>query len=261
MSGSFGRTAAGDELRLIRRRPHKSLLVVTAIAVAGLLTSNAPATPSTRASMEARSFTGIDESSALKGKLAPTTRHAYDGRRSARASVFAGNGNGYARAVRRISWRPGQTVTFGAAFYLPRGFRAKQQGAVALIRWDNWPTRGRRGDFGGLVLFESDGRLHLVRGRYDRGYEDDLVRGIRMAEGRWVHLEVRQRLSRSARALSEVYVDGRRVRRSSASNSYGRSLQRIRFGIVSISARSQVRPLTLYFDRATTGRVLSGPRG
>jgi hypothetical protein len=76
-----------------------------------------------------------------------------------------------------------------------------------------------------------------------------------LPEGRWVFVEVRQRLSTSS-PLNEVYVDGERLGRSAAQNSFGRPAETLRYGLVRIE---QLAPTHLWFDRAVS-RV-SAPGG
>ena len=58
------------------------------------------------------------------------------------------------------------------------------------------------------------------------------------------------RSSQSGSALSELYVDGKLVGKSTAPNTYGRPATRVRFGIVAIAAGAQTKPLGLWFDDA-----------
>jgi hypothetical protein len=235
----------------------------TAAVVAGILAcapASADADVEARiASLEAPGLAAFSQTNVEHGRLETTNARAYDGRRSARASYHGVGANGFARGLNNVHWADGETVTYGAAFFLPRGFKSRVQGAVSLVRWDNWPSNGDDGDVGGLVLWRKDRKIHLVRGGYLRGFEGDLIRPFRIPEGRWVHLEVRQRLSGGAGALSEVYADGRLVGRSTAPNAYGRAVERIRYGVVSIAEGAQLKPLTLYFDRATMDTRLRGP--
>jgi len=193
------------------------------------------------------------------GSLTTTADQVYEGQRSAKATYDGGGSNGYARGLFHVAWDEGDTVTYGAAFYFPSGFRDSMQGPVSLMRWDNWPSNSGGGDIGGLIILQADERIHLVQGGYDRGYEGDLL-DLPLTEGRWVHLEVRQRLDTGANALTELYVDGQLVQSSTAPNMSGRRIERLRFGLVSMAAGAQLDPLTLYFDRVSHGTTLHGPR-
>jgi hypothetical protein len=79
---------------------------------------------------------------------------------------------------------------------------------------------------------------------------DTLVGPIALPEGRWFRLEVHERLSGGTGALSELYLDGKLIGKSTAPNTYGRSIQRIRYGIVAIAEGAQTKPLELSFDDA-----------
>src|SRR5690606_1684519 len=70
-----------------------------------------------------------------------------------------------------------------------------------------------------------------------------------LPEGRWFVLSVRQRFS-SSNPVSEVRVDGNLVASSTAKNFNGRTIERIRYGIVAISANQQKHSLRLWFDEA-----------
>jgi hypothetical protein len=174
---------------------------------------------------------------------------------AARAALAAGDGNGYARGVRRVAWRSGQTVRYAVSLLLPSGFREQVQGQVDLLRWDNWPDAGNAADWGGVAIWGGDRRARLLRFR--RGEPEDVLIGpFTLPEGRWFRLGVVQRLG-GGRAASEVYIDGRRIGRSLAPNTYDRPLQRVRFGLVAIDARRQERPLQLDFaaPQATPART------
>jgi hypothetical protein len=194
------------------------------------------------------------------GAIALTAAVSYRGAGSAAAAYSGGGANGYARGVAQVRWENGATVTYGAAFLLPHGFTDRLAAPVALVRWDNWPSHGEQGDVGGLYLFESDRRVHLVHGGYRRGFEGDLLASPPVPEGRWFHVEVRQRLARSSPALNELRIDGRVVGRSTAANMGGRTIERLRFGIVALSSGAQTEPLELNFDDASYGSALRGPR-
>jgi hypothetical protein len=250
---------------LVRNRcriaPTRRWLIATlAVAAIAFVPSSAHARiDALTANLESPGFAEFSQTNVEQGSLVTTGARAYDGRKSARATYRGAGINGFARGLRNVNWGDGETVTYGAAFFLPRGFHSRVQGAVSLVRWDNWPSHGKAGDVGGLVLWGSDHKVHLIRGGYVRGYEGDLIRPFRIPEGRWVHLEVRQQLSGGSGARSEVYLDGRRVGVSTAPNAYGRPVERIRYGVVSVAEGAQVKPLTLYFDRATIDTRLKGP--
>ncbi len=237
------------------RRPPlpRMLLVGILLALCALGGSPAHAAVVDRsAAISARGLADFDQLNTALGTLQPSATHAFRGERSARARI-TGGGNGYSRGIFNVDWADGEDVWYGAAFYLPPGFRAAQQGQVDLLRWDNWVLDPDTTDRSGVVLWRSDGRAHLVRQRL--GVEEvTIAPTFAIPEGRWVVLEVHQRLSSDRGALNEVFLDGRLVARSRSANTYGRPIQRLRAGIVATDAARQRKPLTLWFDRVTIRR-------
>ena len=147
-----------------------------------------------------------------------------------------------------MGWRPGERVRYSARFYIPRGFKRRMQGQVDILRWDTWPGADRSG----ISIYGSDKRARLVRQRL--GVEQVAIsRPFRLPEGRWFRLEVRQRIARRG-ARNTVYLDGRRIASSRTRNTYGLTVQRIRYGLVAIAAGAQRRSLHLYFDDARVRR-------
>ncbi|MCW2957553.1 MAG: hypothetical protein JWP18_356, partial [Solirubrobacterales bacterium] len=199
----------------------------------------------------------FDQTNTLKGTLRRVHSPAYQGQGSAHA-VTRGGGDAYSRGLFEVSWHEGADVWFGAAFLLPRSFGADMQGEVDLLRWDNFPDDRVTTDRSGVVIFQGDRRAHLIRQRL-RVEDVPLGRSFTLPVGRWFWLEVHQRLSRDMGALSEVFLDGRRVTVSRAANSYGRTVRRIRFGIVAVDADRQSSPLELWFDRVAVGTRPRGP--
>ena len=158
---------------------------------------------------------------------------------------YGGDGNGYARGLRRVRWETGETVRYGINLYLPVGFRNRVQGQVDVLRWDNWPERGDDADWGGIAIWGADRRARLLRFR--RGAAEDVLLGpFDLPEGRWFRLTVVQRLG-GERGASEVFLDGRKIGRSVAPTTYGRRIVRVRYGLVAIDASRQRRPLQLAF--------------
>jgi len=151
----------------------------------------------------------------------------------------------------------GDNVWFGAAYYLPTGFHAGIQGQVDLMRWDNWSLYPTNADWGGVSIYGSDHRARLLRFGAGRP-NDTLVGPLDLPEGRWFTLEVHQHLSSGGSAISELYVDGALVGASTKPNTYGRGIERIRYGIVAIAEDEQHEPLGLWFDRASAGPETAG---
>jgi hypothetical protein len=214
------------------------------------------------ASLETGDFREFSESEALRGALTVGEHEAYDGTHAAAARYDGGPGNGYARATQDVDLRDGQDVWYGAAFYLPKGFKRAMQGEVALLRWDNYVAYGRRADIGGVVVWGADRRARLMLSHY-LGRERILVGPFDVPEGVWFSLLVHQWLARDGgRALNEVYVDGVMVGSSRNANTAGREIHRVRYGLVAISSGAQTNPLTLWFDRCLlTARPSPAPDG
>jgi hypothetical protein len=213
------------------------------------------------ASIGSNSLSEFTQATQLNATVSATSERAYDGS-SAVKSVYGGGGvNAYARGHWDVSWQTGDDVWYGAAYYLPTGFKAAMQNEVALMRWDNWPSyQDGSGDIGGIVIWGSDKRARLKLGTYSGSTEKVLVGPFDVPEGRWFWLEVHQKLGTSG-ALSEVYLDGSRVGSSAAANTNGRTIERIRYGLVAQGGSSQTNPLTLYFDRARVSTSAVGPLG
>lgn len=215
--------------------------------------------PIAAAHLETGDFSEFDAPDVADGELLNATGHAYDGRRSGRATYCGGGDNGYARGVFGVDVRPGQNLWYGVALMLPPGFRQSLQGEVDLLRWDNFGLFGQGGDYGGVVVYGSDRRARLLRGRY-AGKGNSLVGAFDLPEGRWFWLEVHQRLSIGVGARNEVFIDGRRIAASRAPNSFGRPIDRVRYGIVAIHAGRQTRNVTVEFDRAAVSGRRIGRR-
>jgi hypothetical protein len=204
------------------------------------------------ASLDDGSFDEFSQTNTDRGALGVNSLRTYDGTASAHATYEGDGGNGYARGIWNVEWQDGEEVWFGAAYYLPVGFVPHIQGQVDLMRWDNWLSHPSDTDWGGVSIYGSDHRARLLR--FGAGRDNDTLAGpITLPEGRWFTLEVHQRLSAGSGALSELYVDGNLVGRSTRPNTYGRPIERIRYGIVAIAEGAQKKPLELWFDDATAG--------
>jgi len=196
------------------------------------------------------------------------TTTAYEGTASARASIPDGDGNKYARTIwGGFSGRPGELrlvagddVSYGVALFLPAGFYESMQSYFVPVRWDNFgvanPSRS------GLAMY-GDGLLRLVRERDGVEEQVNLLGDttFRLSEQEWHWLEVRQVLStRDGEALNELRVDDRPVGTSTSRNYYGEPVGALRFGIVAVGG-DQIRPLTVFYDRAVLARERIGPAG
>jgi hypothetical protein len=189
---------------------------------------------------------GLGEVSELNASAGQLRIRRSAGRLIASAEYCGRGGNGYARALFRVRWSPGDQVRYGAQFRLPRHFDEMTQSEVAIMRWDGFGHDGSRADVGGIVI-RSDGRAALVGGNY-RG-EWPLTAPFDLPRGRWFTIEVAQKLAGDSEAHNAVAVDGRVVRTSAEVNSWGRGVDRVRYGIVAISAGRQHADLTLSFSR------------
>lgn len=200
---------------------------------------------------------GFDKIEALDGVARRTRRAFYDGPVALHLRA-GGHGNAYSRGYFKVRWRDGDDVWFGAALRLPVGFTARMEGQVDLLRWDNYGRLGTHDDRSGVVIHR-DGLASLVRQQL--GVEEvDLGAPFPLPEGRWFWLEVHQVLGATdGQALSEAYVDGALLATSTVANTYGRGVDRVRYGLVAVDAGRQRRPLDLYLDRATAGPVRMGP--
>lgn len=200
---------------------------------------------------------GFDKVEALDGVARRTRRAFYDGPVALHLRA-GGDGNAYSRGYFKVRWRDGDDVWFGAALRLPSGFHARMAGQVDILRWDNFGRLGTDDDRSGVVIHR-DGQASLVRQQL--GVEEvDLGTPFALPEGRWFWLEVHQVLGATdGQALSEAYVDGWLVSSSTVANTYGRGVDRVRYGIVAVDAERQRAPLDLYLDRATAGPLRMGP--
>jgi hypothetical protein len=236
----------------------RRLLTLLVVAFAALtFAAAAQAAPQTAFAGLESGFDEFSQTNALTGTLTLSSDRAYEGARSAHATYAGGTDNGYARGIWNVDWSDGDDVWFGGAYYLPVGFHKNVQGQVDLLRWDNWETNPNSTDWGGVSIYGSDRRARLLR--FGAGRDNDtLVGPFDLPEGRWFWLEVHQRLSDGGGAISEIYVDGQMVGASSEPNTYGRGVDRIRYGIVAIAAGSQAKPLEMWFDKATVGTQPAG---
>jgi hypothetical protein len=196
------------------------------------------------ATLEAGNLSQFDQTNATTGSLSVIADRAYD--------------NGFARGIFNVSWPNGTEIWFGGAFFLPAGFYASQQGYVSLMRWDNYPTYESNGNTCGFAIYGSDRRARFVCGQYNGAGTVIIAGPFDIPEGRWVWLEAHQRLSNSS-PLTEVFVNGQRIATSNAVVNGGRTIERIRYGIVAISPAQQIRPISVIFDRASYARGYIGP--
>jgi hypothetical protein len=224
-----------------------SALLVAAVLVL-LAVAPARADEISKTSFElTRDFSRFDHTNVSAGVLSVSAEHAYGtGSYGARASYVGGGLDGFARGVFDVSWASGNDVWYDAAFYLPVGFKNAQSGKIDLMTWDNRPSNGADADYGGITIDGFDHRVRLVRGTYSTGVSDTLAGPFDVPEGRWFFVLVHQRLG-TENALSEVYMDSNLIGRSTAPNTFGRPIERVRYGLASVK---QANPIELWFDRA-----------
>ncbi len=190
---------------------------------------------------------------------------AYEGSKSAKLTSLGGNTGPWGSF--NVSWPNGKDVWYGSAFFLQNAFAAAND-RVAIMRWHNStavpPSPSR---YGGIVL-GTDDRYRLVRG-VTGGSEDTIGPSFTIPEGRWVWLEVHQKLESnpSNAPFSEVYVDGRPVTDangiigSTAVNAYDNSTgvpNRIQYGYAD---RSQGNATLMWIDRSSVSLNQRGPIG
>ncbi|MBS1868214.1 MAG: heparin lyase I family protein [Actinobacteria bacterium] len=235
-------------------------LAATAALALAALSGTAGATILAQAtSLDSTLLSSFSQTNTLASTLGTDTSRAYDGTASAKASYLGNADNAYSRGVWNVNWVTGDDVWYSGAYYLPVGFKAAMQGEVDLLRWDNWPSHPTDTDWGGFVIFGSDKKGRLMR--FNRaGDSRTLVGPIDVPEGRWFWLEVHQRFSPTdGQALSELYIDGTLIGRSTAGNTYGRTIERMRYGFVADGGAKQTNPLTLWFDRSRISTSQVGP--
>ncbi len=188
----------------------------------------------------------------------------YEGGGAAHAHLAANaaSSNKFSRGIfHNLTWGAGTDVWYGVAVYLPVGFYAAQQGQIDLLRWDNWVDDPSTTDRGGITIYgpPAAGKAYLFRGRIGSP-QNELVGPFSLSEGSWHWLEVHQRFSPGNTSdLSELYVDGAFVGRSTAPNWYGRRMTSVRFGLVAVADPRQSNGLDLWFDRASVSSGMLGP--
>jgi hypothetical protein len=197
------------------------------------------------------------------GSGSVVTSPVWAGSRAGKLTVYSSSGNKYARGYFDISdWQIGSDHWFGARIYLPVGTYAALQGDMALMRWDNWALANISQDQFGVWLrgTGTKGNLYLMLNNEQNGVDSILVDpGVRMAEGQWSCLEVRQKLGYDGDAISELWLNGTRLGSSTRQNiNGGRRPVTLGYGIVAVNAGTQTNSLTAYVDQAYTARTRAG---
>ena len=265
--------------RRLGMRPTRPLRLALVLLLGLACGAHAQVTP-WAADMENGMLNEFSQINAVHGTIENVGWASYTGVRCAKVTYDGSGYNGYARGIfspgdpGSRAWRIGDSVWYGAAFWLPRAplpgdtsqtisFMASVKGQVALMRWDNF-VDGSPVDRSGVVIYGGDKKAHLVRQRDDAQTELSPV-SFDLPEGRWFWLEVHQVLSpysSSTAVLNEVYLDGQLMLRSGVANvrTDTRPITRMRYGIVSMAPGAQTNPLYFLFDRARISPWPIGPR-
>jgi hypothetical protein len=170
------------------------------------------------------------------------------------AATYSGTGGaGQASGTFNVQWRQGQSVAYGAAFYLPPNFHAAPTGQQALLTWDSLPDVGGRSEQAGVVIDYSDNAGYLVANTVTNGsaVQQVLAGPFSLPIGTWFALQIRQLLGSGASAYSDVYLDGRLVAASRAPNFSGQQITDVRYGIVELTPDAAQGPLAFDFDQAS----------
>jgi hypothetical protein len=249
-------TGERDPLKRIARNPHAFQVSIRQgddehATVHGGLEPSGRIEPSVNG-FESGGFNVFDADEALNGSLAITSAEAYEGARAARASN-AGGGNQYQRVQHRVDWREGADVWYGVALYIPR---LADWCWWYAVRWDNFRLHRSAADLGGLRIQE--GLLYVDAGTYSA--QHPLIGPVAIPESRWFWVEAHQRFSGVAgEALTELYIDGRKIASSTAPNTAGRPITEIRYGNVAMESACSL-PASIYFDRVSISAEPRGPR-
>jgi murein DD-endopeptidase MepM/ murein hydrolase activator NlpD len=170
------------------------------------------------------------------------------------AATYSGSGGaGQASGTFNVRWRQGQSIAYGATFYLPAGFHTAPTGQQALLTWDSPPDASGRSEQDAVVIDYSDNMGYLVANQITNGspVQQALAGPFPLPIGTWFGLQVRQLLGSGSAAYSDVYVNGRLLATSRAPNFSGQQITDVRYGIVALSADAALGPVALDFDQAT----------
>ena len=170
------------------------------------------------------------------------------------AATYSGAGGaGQASGTFNVQWRQGQSVAYGAAFYLPSNFHTALTGQQALLTWDSLPDTGGQSEQAGVVIDYSDNAGYLVANTITNGsaVQQVLAGPFPLPIGTWFTLQVRQLLGSGAAAYSDVYLDGRLIAASHTPNFSGQQITDVRYGIVELTPDAAQGPVALDFDQAS----------
>ncbi len=168
---------------------------------------------------------------------------------------YPGSGSGSGGPVQgslAVDWTSPQSVAYGASFYLPYGFHVAPVGQQTLLDWHAVP--GSDGTYAedSVVVDYSDNTAELVTTSNSGGSvtQQVLAGPFQLPLGSWFELQVRQVLGAGSRARSVVYLNGQLVAASNAPNFIGSRVDRVDYGIVSLSGGAEQGAVSLYFDQA-----------
>jgi hypothetical protein len=170
------------------------------------------------------------------------------------AATYSGTfGAGQASGTFDVQWRQGQSVAYGAAFYLPPNFHTAPTGQQALLAWDSLPDTSGRSEQDGVMIDYSDDAGYLVANTVTNGSagQQVLAGPFSLPIGTWFALQVRQLLGSGSAAYSDVYLNGRLVAASRAQNFSAQQIAHVRYGIVGLSSDAAQGPVALDFDQAS----------
>jgi RHS repeat-associated protein len=175
----------------------------------------------------------------------------------------------YARGVVAVNTPTGYDGNAAAAFYFPTGTFSgsspKQKGDLDILRWDNARSQVTNFDRGGIRISGSDHLARLIR-QQGTNAASTIGTPFRLQEGCWNWVWVHERLSSGGSGeptpISEVLLNGEKlVRDTSAPNNFGRGVDDVKVGLVSIDASAQYgTPLDFYVDDATLANEAGQPR-
>lgn len=170
------------------------------------------------------------------------------------AATYSGAGGaGQATGTFNVRWRQGQSVAYGAAFYLPANFHTAPTGQQTLIAWETPPDASGRTEQEGVAIDYSDDAGYLVENTVTNGSSSQQVLAgpFLLPVGTWFALQVRQLLGSGSAAYSDVYLNGTVVATSRAANLSVQQVTQVSYGIVGLSSDAAQGPAALDFDQAT----------
>jgi Polysaccharide lyase len=169
------------------------------------------------------------------------------------AATYSGAGAGQASGTFNVQWRQGQSVAYGASFYLPPNFHTAPTGQQMLLAWDSLPDTSGRSEQAGVAIDYSDDAGYLVANTVTNGstVQQVLAGPFALPIGTWFSLQVRQLLGSEAAAYSNVYLNGRLAATSRAPNFSGQQIVDVRYGIVGLTSDAAQGPVALDFDQAS----------